>query len=178
MDRVQILKAMGVATWVSTSNEEHDFDEVPTSNNNVTSYDSEQSSGRLVEQGITMKWTIVMDSIKEGAGLFSRIRTSIKDLGVQLDIVEIEHNADLSRHLLDCEMVLALGAKAAAALSGENDSIENLRGIIFETQNANGEDVPVLVSYHPSQLIKQPSKKTELWDDIVWARSIWIESRL
>ncbi len=178
MDRVRVLKAMGVATWVATSNEEQDHIGASNVHNQASKDDISQNLGELAEEGITMKWTIVMDSIKEGAGLFGRIRTSIKDLGVQLNIVEMEHFSDLSKQLLDCEMVLALGEKAATALSGENDSIENLRGIIFETQNASGEDIPVLASYHPSQLIKQPSKKTELWDDIVWARSIWIESRL
>lgn len=178
MDNIKILKEMGVMTWVSNSPETEVQQIQETLVESVQSSQVDSTLPSINNEGITMRWAIVMESVSTAGALFERIKNSIMDLGVQLNVIESDRFNDLAKQLFDCEMVLALGDKAGIALSGEEDTIDNLRGIIFETQNASGEEIPVLVSYHPEQLIKQPSKKSELWDDVVWARSIWIESRL
>ncbi len=58
-------------------------------------------------------------------------------------------------------VVCALGATAAETLLGVRQSMASLRGQWHEFQG-----FPVLVSYHPAYLLRDPSKKRESWADL------------
>lgn len=59
--------------------------------------------------------------------------------------------------------ILALGGAAAAALTGGGAGINRLRG---KWQVLKDSDVPVLPSFHPAQLLAQPSLKALAWQDL------------
>ncbi|QXQ07541.1 uracil-DNA glycosylase [Sphingosinicellaceae bacterium] len=59
--------------------------------------------------------------------------------------------------------ILALGGAAAAALTGTSGGINRLRG---KWQTMSGTDVPVMPSFHPTQLLAQPSLKALAWRDL------------
>ena len=58
-------------------------------------------------------------------------------------------------------VICALGATAAETLLGVRQSMASLRGQWHEFQG-----FPVLVSYHPAFLLRDPSKKRESWADL------------
>ncbi len=59
--------------------------------------------------------------------------------------------------------ILALGGAAAAALTGAGAGINRLRG---KWQVLKDSDVPVLPSFHPTQLLAQPTLKALAWADL------------
>lgn len=63
--------------------------------------------------------------------------------------------------VLQPEFICCLGACAAQNLLGTTRSIGQLRGKFVEYQTAR-----VLCTYHPAYLLRQPSAKKQVWDDI------------
>ena len=59
------------------------------------------------------------------------------------------------------EIIVALGKPAAAFLTGQETSLKRLRG-----QSHLYKDVPVVVTYHPAFLLRQPQYKSECWRDL------------
>lgn len=64
--------------------------------------------------------------------------------------------------------ILALGGAAAAALTGTGTGINRLRG---KWQMLSGGDVPVLPSFHPAQLLAQPTLKSLAWRDLLMMKA-------
>ena len=44
---------------------------------------------------------------------------------------------------------------------GENDKLKNLRGKFYERHGAK-----ILITYHPAALLRDPSKKKLVWEDM------------
>ena len=65
-------------------------------------------------------------------------------------------------------VVLALGGAAAAALTGASGGIARSRGK-WSTLAAGG--MPVLATFHPAQLLAQPTLKALAWRDLLALRS-------
>ena len=63
--------------------------------------------------------------------------------------------------LVNPEMIVALGKPAAAFLTGEETSLKRLRG-----QSHLYKGIPVVVTYHPAFLLRQPQFKAECWRDL------------
>jgi DNA polymerase len=59
------------------------------------------------------------------------------------------------------EFICCLGASAAHALLETTDSIGSLRKKWFEYQG-----VRVMCTYHPSYLLRNPSAKRDVWEDM------------
>ena len=194
MNRIAILKEMGITTWVSRekpalqTHEENSksgvFSEEPelkiASADEVQKIQIEPSS--MVHevdlaQILEMKWMLIKDPHPSSDALFVKICRAIQDLGVKYRILELTANKVFPNDI-EGDLVLAFGQRSGSVLAQENDSIENLRGILFEAQNQLGEDIPVIITYHPRELLANNLLKSAVWDDILWARSIWLESRL
>jgi uracil-DNA glycosylase family 4 len=73
--------------------------------------------------------------------------------------------------LLQPEVILALGKPAAMALLGHADSIQSLRGAV-QYREQGGKRIPVVVTYHPAYLLRQPEEKWKSWQDLLLARSV------
>jgi uracil-DNA glycosylase len=63
--------------------------------------------------------------------------------------------------ILQPEYICCLGGTAAQTLLSSDQSIGKLRGTFHEY---NG--IPVLCTYHPSYLLRNPSAKREVWEDM------------
>ncbi|MDR1855527.1 MAG: uracil-DNA glycosylase [Azoarcus sp.] len=68
-------------------------------------------------------------------------------------------------------LLIALGRPAAQALLGREISISAARGKRFEKDG-----VPVVVTYHPAYLLRNPLDKAKVWEDLCFARRILNEA--
>ncbi len=66
--------------------------------------------------------------------------------------------------LLQPRIILALGAFAIKALLRSDEPVGKLRGRLHRYQG-----VPVVVSYHPAYLLRQPLEKAKAWEDLCLA---------
>jgi uracil-DNA glycosylase family 4 len=64
-------------------------------------------------------------------------------------------------------VILALGRQAAQALLGGEAPLGRLRGQVHQAWG-----VPVVVSFAPAYLLRQPSEKAKAWDDLRLAASV------
>ena len=69
-------------------------------------------------------------------------------------------------------VICALGATAAETLLGVRQSMASLRGQWHEFHG-----FPLLVTYHPAFLLRDPSKKRESWADLKMIRAYLGSSR-
>lgn len=67
--------------------------------------------------------------------------------------------------LIKPRLIVALGRPAALALLGNELSIGASRGRLFETAG-----IPVVVTYHPAYLLRNPTDKAKAWEDLCFAR--------
>jgi DNA polymerase len=63
--------------------------------------------------------------------------------------------------LVDPTVIVTLGKPASNTLLGRNSAMGDMRGRWFSY-----EGVPVLPTYHPAYLLRQPSQKGKVWEDI------------
>jgi DNA polymerase len=67
----------------------------------------------------------------------------------------------LQVELLRPKVIVALGRIAAHNLLGTEEPMRELRG-----RNLHYEGIPVVVTWHPAFLLRDPSRKPETWQDI------------
>jgi DNA polymerase len=63
--------------------------------------------------------------------------------------------------LVQPKLILAMGKFAIQQLLGTDEAVGRLRGKAHQYQG-----VPVVVTYHPAYLLRQPSEKAKAWDDL------------
>jgi DNA polymerase len=63
--------------------------------------------------------------------------------------------------LVQPRAILAMGRFAVTQLLGSDAPIGRLRGQVHQWRG-----VPVIVSYHPAYLLRQPADKAKAWDDL------------
>ncbi len=69
--------------------------------------------------------------------------------------------------LLQPRVILAMGGTAGESLLGVKQSLGNLRG---KVHTFNG--IPLVVTYHPAALLRNPNWKKPTWDDVRIARQL------
>ncbi len=69
--------------------------------------------------------------------------------------------------LLKPKVIVALGATAAAALLDTRKSLGDLRGKVHSYGG-----IPLVVTYHPAALLRNPNWKKPAWDDVRIARQL------
>lgn len=72
--------------------------------------------------------------------------------------------------LLKPKIMLALGRIAAQTLLRTNDSLTKLRAGVHEYQG-----IPLVVTYHPAALLRNPNWKRPTWEDVQKFRSMYDE---
>ena len=75
--------------------------------------------------------------------------------------------------LLGPRVILAMGRPAAHALLGSNASLNELRGKVHRYRG-----IPLIVTYHPAALLRNPHWKRPTWDDVRIARRIYDGERV
>ncbi|HLX22830.1 MAG TPA: uracil-DNA glycosylase [Usitatibacter sp.] len=67
--------------------------------------------------------------------------------------------------LIAPKLIVALGKSAAIRLLGTEASLASLRGRVHDYRGT-----PVVVTYHPSYLLRSLPEKSKAWEDLVFAR--------
>ena len=73
--------------------------------------------------------------------------------------------------ILDPPVICALGATAAKALLKTEEGITRLRGRIFDFPKG-GKVIPLLPTYHPAALLRNPELKRDAWEDLKLLKTI------
>lgn len=66
------------------------------------------------------------------------------------------------------KLILCLGLTAAHGLLKNKDSLTNMRGKVFEFENAK-----VIVTFHPAALLRNPNWKRDCWEDVKKFRKLY-----
>jgi DNA polymerase len=80
------------------------------------------------------------------------------------EVVQCEQFLRRQIELLQPRIILAMGRFAVHTLLGSSDPIGKLRGRIHRYQA-----IPVVVTYHPAYLLRNPADKARSWDDLCLA---------
>lgn len=71
---------------------------------------------------------------------------------------------------IEPEVIIALGAPAARTLLQTTDSIGRLRGRFHDFYLSGiagvGEPIPLMATYHPAYLLRNPAEKAKAWSDL------------
>jgi DNA polymerase len=71
--------------------------------------------------------------------------------------------------LIDPKLIVALGKTAASNLLHTEASISSLRGRLHQFRGT-----PLLVTYHPSYLLRNLADKAKAWEDLCFARDAMV----
>ena len=69
--------------------------------------------------------------------------------------------------LLQPRVILAMGRFALQSLLGSDEPVGRLRGRVHTVH-----DVPLVVTYHPAYLLRNPAEKARAWDDLCLAADV------
>lgn len=65
------------------------------------------------------------------------------------------------------EVILAVGRVAAQSLLASNKTVGQMRGRVHQlTGPGDGQNVPLVVTYHPAYLLRSPDQKGQAWQDL------------
>ncbi len=78
---------------------------------------------------------------------------------------------DRQIELVQPRLLIALGRPAAQALLDRELAISAARGKRFERHG-----IPVVVTYHPAYLLRNPQDKAKAWEDLCFARRLMAET--
>ena len=70
-------------------------------------------------------------------------------------------------NLIQPKLIVALGRVAGKTLLNVDNSLKSMRG---QLHNYNG--TPLIVTYHPAALLRNPNWKPKAWKDFKWIRSM------
>jgi len=176
MNRTQILKELGITPWVlktpdSKPSQGAEFDE---SQLIKPVFPTSSKQNMMPAKELKPTWIIVAKPNVIQTPIFIKIVASIKKFGV--DTITLEFNQSNWRsEAVKGDLVIAFGDAAAQFFSNEPTSAQDLREIIFETQNHEGNDIPVIITHDIETLRNTPIKKKEVWNDLIMARSVYLE---
>lgn len=110
------------------------------------------------------KWLFVLPEALTGqaAELFNNILRALK-----IKPAQITQTQQLMQDTDGASVVMAMGEAIAQQLLNSAETIENLRGKLHAV---NG--VPVIVTYHPDELLRHLPNKAKTWDDLCMALSV------
>ena len=76
--------------------------------------------------------------------------------------------------LVDPKIILCVGRVASQNLLQSDDPISRMRGKVHSIQNPIKieKQIPVIVTYHPAYLLRSPSQKLKVWQDLKLAFSV------
>lgn len=87
------------------------------------------------------------------------------------EVAECEPYLVKQIQLIKPTLIVALGRVAAQTLLRTKQSLTNLRGSLHDYHG-----VPLLVTYHPAALLRNPNWKRPTWEDVQWMKKILDEA--
>ncbi len=70
-------------------------------------------------------------------------------------------------NLIQPKLIVALGRVAGKTLLNVDKTLKSMRGVLHDYHGT-----PLIVTYHPAALLRNPNWKPEAWKDFKWIRSI------
>ena len=67
------------------------------------------------------------------------------------------------------KIIILLGKVAAESIMNTSETMTSLRGKVHFYKDT---EIPMLVFYHPAYLLRSPSEKRKVWDDILFMKSV------
>ena len=106
------------------------------------------------------KWVFVLPEALTGEAeaLFNNILQAL-----HINKTHTETLADFT----SAKVIVAMGAAAGQSLLASTDSLEQLRGKAHMVEN-----VPLVVTYHPNDLLQHLANKAKMWDDLCIAKPL------
>lgn len=86
------------------------------------------------------------------------------------EVTQCEPHLWKQLELLRPKLILCLGRIAAQVLLKTNDSLTSLRGRVHDYRG-----IPLMVTYHPAALLRNPNWKRPTWEDVQKARTLYDE---
>ena len=159
MSQTDYLNAMGISTWVVAS----DDIESQATTSTISSQDEGLATGNHVV------WTFIVDQLSGDANiLFDKMLASL--MLKRADIQLITSAEALSGQVFG-QVLVAMGVEQGKKLLQLQEPFDELRGAIHSL-DINGEELPLVLSYHPDHLLKKPADKARAWQDLILARSL------
>ncbi|MEY3950808.1 MAG: hypothetical protein RJB21_566, partial [Pseudomonadota bacterium] len=138
----------------------------------AASRDREDSQTQLksnVGSGDPIVWTFVVDELSEVSNLlFDKILASIMLTRATIQLV---NSAEVQVDGIKGQIVVAMGSGLGKTLLGLQEPFNELRGAVHSFEQA-GDEIPVVLTYHPDHLLKNPLDKIKTWQDLLLARSL------
>jgi len=95
----------------------------------------------------------------QSAELFNNILRALK-----IKPAHTTHTQQLTLDIGSASVVVAMGETVAQQLLNNSDTMDNLRGKLHAVSG-----VPLIVTYHPDQLLQHLPNKAKTWDDLCMA---------
>jgi len=164
------LKEMGISQWSIRGDE-------PSSANSqsLTSQDPATNSVEVVEKVSQGNWwffgaqpqgdaQLLFQNMIRALGLVPQ-EWSWKNANDDLSLLKVPENG--------LPLVgLVFGGAVAHKITGERDSLPQLRETILALNNGSDEEIPVIATFDLAQLIAKPKEKALLWQDLLLAKSV------
>lgn len=161
MSQIDYLNAMGISTWVVK-------DEDLASNRELTE-GSAPTSMQQVGNHESSIWTFVVDELTDtGNILFDKILASLMLSRAEVQVVS---SSKVQVEGVKGQVVVAMGATLGKTLLDLPEPFNELRGAVHSLEQG-GNEVPVVLTYHPDHLLKNPLDKIKTWQDLILARSL------
>jgi uracil-DNA glycosylase family 4 len=82
------------------------------------------------------------------------------------EVISCRHYLNRQIELVEPRLLLAVGGVAATSLLDTDKPIGQLRGELY---HYGEQQVPLIATYHPAYLLRQPSEKQKSWEDLQFA---------
>lgn len=84
------------------------------------------------------------------------------------EVIQCEPYLHQQIKLIQPKLILALGRISGQTLLNTQSSLTNLRGRLYDYQG-----IPMIVTYHPAALLRNPQWKYPTWDDMRYLRKVF-----
>jgi hypothetical protein len=189
MRRIEILQEIGITSWISrdalqlakSKANEEPMIQAPSSPKNPQKPQSSQPKTSDQTTIIGPKdqplWTLVWQEKNSSKVLFSKICRAIENLGVGLQVLTMSTSTVIKAQDIQGDLLIAFGESATLYFSGEHAPVDELREILFEAVNSRSVEIPVIVTHDPEACLSQAHFKKEVWQDILMARTTYLETQ-
>lgn len=161
MSQVDYLNAMGISTWVVK-------DDDVTSKRELTE-GSAPISIPQVGNDESIIWTFVVNDLTDvGNVLFDKILASLMLSRTNIQLISA---SKVKSESIKGQVMVAMGSALGKTLLGLQEPFNELRGAVHSFDQA-GDEIPVVLTYHPDHLLKNPLDKIKTWQDLILARSL------
>jgi hypothetical protein len=161
MNKAMLLKEMGISSWKAKATAEQPM------------FNSSELERVMTTEEFPL-WTLIFEEDDVHTNLAKNIQIVVHNFGVKTQALPFQ--AAKNSEKIQGDLVFCFGQSPGQYFSGETNPVENLREILFETSSANRDEIPVIISYSMKQIHGSASKKKQLWEDLIFARNVYLDT--